>query len=120
AIAAKEEERRQIDVGALNALQRQIASKEESRALLRDKEKKAIQDETAARERLQRVSDDLRQAEARWRERHEELERFVAVHPAAAEQGAARYMEATRNRANAAIVQNYTYNRQGLLTQAER
>jgi len=120
AILAKEAERAQIDVGALNALLRQIEAKETSLAGLQKNLLQAAKAEEGAVTELRQLSQQLQVQEALWRERNEELERYSRQFPIQAEQGAARYMEAVRSRSNQAIVQNYTNNRQGLLTQAQR
>lgn len=119
AIRQKEAERSQIDVGALNALQRQIESKEQGLAALRGQLETATREDEKAKGELRQFEQEHHKAEADWQQRHDELERYAVAWPDLAEVGAARYMEALRSRSNQAIMQNFTLNRQGVLTQAE-
>lgn len=119
AIHRKETERAQIDVGALNALQRQIDERDASLKSVRQQRVSAARLEERTKHRLEQLQGETRAAEAEWQGRHRELEQYCREQPAATEAGAVRYQEAARARSNQAIVQNFTGNRQGLLTQAE-
>jgi uncharacterized protein YPO0396 len=121
AIGATEEERSQIDVGSLNAIVRQIEEKEAAKGRLEERVRTAVRQEGELAERVRQLDGAVQAAEARWGERHRELERYGAEHPDLLEVGAARYAEAVRSRISAAVVeQNFRNNRQGLLTQAEK
>lgn len=120
ALRLKEAERAQIDVGALNALLRQIEERERSLKTVRDQKEGAIRAEVKATGELSRVGQSIQQLDSQWQLRHAELERYSQEYPQVAETGAARYQEALRSRSNQAIVQNFTNNRQGLITQVGR
>ncbi|HWI52625.1 MAG TPA: SbcC/MukB-like Walker B domain-containing protein, partial [Symbiobacteriaceae bacterium] len=120
AICQKEAERNQIDVGALNALQRQIEEKDLSLKQIRDQRIALARLEEKAKHRLDQLQGETRAAESDWQARHRELEQYCREQPAAAEAGAVRYQEAARTRSNQTLVQNFTGNRQGVLTQAEK
>ena len=119
-IQAKEAERSGIDVGALNALLRQIAEKEHARKRLDARKAEVAMAVGSASNQLKHLEGSRRAADVAWQARHSELEGYCTEHPDSAEAGAARYLEAVRSRSNQNIEQNFRLNRQGVLTQAEK
>lgn len=117
AIEERERERAQIDVGELNALIRQIETKERVESNLRKQREQALQAEATAKANFQQLSEQVQRAEATWSGHHAALERYAAAYPEATELGSIRYQEALKRTSNTAIQQNFTTNRNGVLTQ---
>ena len=119
AIRQKEDERAQIDLGSLHALQAAIAAKEMELAAARGTLEDTTRAEARAMSELEHLASEIARAEEQWQERERALQAYVREHPETEEPGSTRYAEARRSRSNQVIVQNYTQSRQGLLTQAD-